>query len=124
MLDPEFKKPIFHIGLLSFKSKIVPSFLNFLFIFKIGPELVLIPLGGHRECIEAFKTIVDYFCMIRNLKTCISNCFDWFHVENNISSFEFFIYPQTMSRIGSTSQVLHSTKNRMEPTPQLYLSCK
>ena len=44
-------KNVFHIGLLSFMSKIVPNLSNFLHNLKIGQELVLMPLGGLREYI-------------------------------------------------------------------------
>ena len=40
-------------------SKIVPNFSNFLQILKIGPELVLTPMGGHSECIYGIKTLVE-----------------------------------------------------------------
>ena len=32
-------------------SKKLPNFSTFLHILKIGPELVLMPLGGHKEYI-------------------------------------------------------------------------
>ena len=40
-------------------AKIVPIFSNFLHILEIDPELVLISLGGHRECIQDIKIIVE-----------------------------------------------------------------
>ena len=40
-------------------SKIVPNFSSFLHILKIGPELVLMPLGGHREYILGTKIAVE-----------------------------------------------------------------
>ena len=60
---------------LSFMSKVVPNFSNFLHILKIVLGLLRTPLVGHSECIQGKKTKVEHFYFIGNLKTCISHCF-------------------------------------------------
>ena len=42
-------------------SKIEPNFSNFLLKLKIGPELVVMPLDGHRKCIYGKKLQWDDF---------------------------------------------------------------
>ena len=50
-------------------SKIIPSFSKFLHLCKFGPILLLILLGGPRECIQDIKSTVEDFCGIADLKT-------------------------------------------------------
>ena len=53
-------------------SKTLPNFSKFLHLCKIGPILLLIPLGAPRECIQDIMSTVEDFCGIADLKTRIS----------------------------------------------------
>ena len=50
LCDPKFKIMFFIFFRLSFFSKRIPKFLNFLNILRISPELMLTPLVEHKEC--------------------------------------------------------------------------
>ena len=50
-------------------SKTLPIFSKFLHHCKIGPILLLILLGGPRECIQDITSTVEDFCGIPDLKT-------------------------------------------------------
>ena len=55
-----------------FHVEIIPNFSKFLLLCKIGPILLLILLGGPRECIQDIISTVENFCGIADLKTRIS----------------------------------------------------
>ena len=76
---------------MRFMSKSLPKFLKFLYLFKIGPILLLILLVGPRECIQDIISTVEDFCGIPNLKTRENPCstvLNEFHVENKTQLFE------------------------------------
>ena len=57
---------------MSFMSKTLPLFSKFVHLCKIGPIMLLILLGGPRECIQDIISTEENFCGIPDLKTRIS----------------------------------------------------
>ena len=57
---------------MSFMSKTLPNFLKILHFCKIGHIMLLILLGGPRECIKDIISTVEDFCGIADWKTRIS----------------------------------------------------
>ena len=57
---------------MSFMSKTLPNFSKFSYLCRIGPILLLILLGGPRECIQDIKLTVEDFWGILDLKTRVS----------------------------------------------------
>ena len=75
-------------------SKTLPNFSKFLCLCKIGPILLLVLLGGPRECRECVQDIlstVEDFCGIPDLKTRVS-LFQMNFMSKTSLNFSKFLY--------------------------------
>ena len=77
-------------------SKTITNYSKFLYICEIGPVLLLIPLGGPRECIQDIISTVEDFCGIPDLKTRVS-LFRMSFMSKTLRNFSKFLY---LCRIG------------------------
>ena len=82
---------------MSFMSKTLPNFSNFLYLCRIGRILLLILLGGPRKCIQDIKLTVEDFCGIPDLKTRVS-LFRMSFMSKTLPNFLKFLY---LCKIGS-----------------------
>ena len=78
-------------------SKTIPNYSKFLYICEIGPILLLIPLGGPRECIQDILSTVEDFCGIPDLETRVS-LFRMSFMSKTLLNFSKFLY---LCRIGT-----------------------
>ena len=90
--DPRFENTCFTV-LIEFHvmSKTLPNFSKFLYLCKIGSILLLILLGGPRDCIQDIKLTVEDFCGILDLKTRVS-LFRMSFMSKTLPNFSKFFY--------------------------------
>ena len=83
-------------------SKTLPNCSKFLHLCKIGPILLLIPLGAPRECIQDIISTVEAFCG-SPFENAYFTVLNEFHVKNITQFFEILTSLQNWSYIATNS---------------------